>query len=91
MMNKCEIRGCRRLETHCADCGRSVIDRIMPSVGEWISTNEPPIKEGMYLVTDGKIVRQGAYCGSGFWNTSSYMDCPEYWMPLPKPPEPSHE
>ncbi len=29
-MTNCHISGCRRLNTVCADCGRLVIDRVLP-------------------------------------------------------------
>lgn len=48
-MNQCLIRGCRNLETKCADCGQLVISRIMPPAMEWIYIEER-------LPQDGDIV-----------------------------------
>ena len=57
-MSECTERGCRKLETKCADCGRLVIDRIMPKCPEWISINEAIPNEGICVLTwDGKYMR----------------------------------
>jgi hypothetical protein len=36
-MNKCTEKGCRNLDTRCLDCGRTVVERVIPSCQEWIS------------------------------------------------------
>lgn len=39
-MTPCQISGCRRLETKCADCGRTTCTAMLPPMVEWIKCSD---------------------------------------------------
>lgn len=50
-MTKCQIRGCRYLQTTCVTCGRLVCEKILPEVQEWIDPNlKMPVDEQEIIV-----------------------------------------
>jgi len=95
-MSECTERGCRHLETKCADCGRLVIDRVLPS-HEWVSVKERmPEYNVNVLYTNGFDILLGWFekpsyliHSEGYWMTEDngqYEDI-THWMPLPEPPK----
>lgn len=96
-MTDCQIRGCRHIETKCADCGRLVMDRVLPTNDEWIDVNDhlPNDKDHMVLAADCNdkysVMALVKYVEGFWWIESQIEDVrdlkPTHWMRLPKPPE----
>lgn len=52
-MNKCQISGCRNLETRCKNCGRLIVSKIFENLIHWIDVDDDiPEKNEMVLVCD---------------------------------------
>lgn len=96
-MNDCQIRGCRKLEWVCKDCGRMVASADFPHAIEWISVKDrpAPAMETVLLCIDGKVVpgwnesvqpeESPSYCtweGEGFG-----AEGVTHWALLPETPK----
>ena len=69
-MSECTERGCRKLETKCADCGRLVIDRIMiPNWPDWISVKDR-LPNDQQKVLFYLSEREAVY--AGYFSVNSY-------------------
>lgn len=85
-MTDCQIRGCRRLEWKCADCGRVANTASVAEYPRWISVKKgfPPI---------GQFVAAIRLPWPSFYWMGKYEGVPkededmfDYWMPLPEAP-----
>lgn len=99
-MNDCQIRGCRKLEWICKDCGRVVASADFPKTLEWISVKEQPAPpfETVHLCVDGKVIvgwnescqpeEDPAYCSWEQWpETFISGEGVSHWAPLLKAPQ----
>lgn len=91
--NTCKCDCCEDCE-YCADedacidyLKNSMVDYLIAhsvTVQEWISVDEPPEKNGYYLIytETGEIIR-GYY--KGYWLAGN--DVVTHWQPMPQPPK----
>ena len=98
-MNKCQISGCRELQTTCVTCGRVVCTKTFCASGEWISVKErlPGAKDYVIRVfADGKVMDEvWLETHTQIWMKDSYNGgwgpfdgTVTHWMELPPLPEP---
>lgn len=98
-MTPCQISGCRRLETKCADCGRIACTATIVSshaLGEWIKCSDLMPEEQVPVLTLDYLGNMDVcdlcyiegkpfkWCRCGPGVTFESILC---WMSLPLPPE----
>jgi len=103
-MNQCQIRGCRKLEWKCADCGQTVSTATLILRGQWISVKDgpPPPMETVLLCVDENVIvdwnestqanEDPSYCSWESWPEAFISgEGVTHWMALPEPPKDSRD
>lgn len=100
-MSDCTIRGCRNINTVCADCGRTLITRILPPSMAWIDVKDqtPAIDKwiigGNYSRVDFGVIlkhdlvqsREGDKCLEMYLPQEKYLCMGiTHWIAMPEPP-----
>ena len=89
-MTNCTIRGCRKLEKRCTECGRTIWTWDVPS--PWINVKDRlPEFGSQVLIYIPEFSGQKDFIAVTLY---IHLDCFQgatHWMPLPPPAEPPNE